>query len=69
MRRRCCKSKRISGRETILVGRPGFKPGGWRHASLGGFDSHSLPPLSCTLARLSISSRQPTEGVWVTLRS
>jgi hypothetical protein len=35
-----------SGRETILVDRPGFKPGGWRHALLGGFDSHSLPP-SC----------------------
>ena len=26
------------------MGRPGFKPGGWRHASPGGFDSHSLPP-------------------------
>jgi glycine cleavage system H protein len=26
------------------VGRPGFKPGGWRHASLGGFDSHLPPP-------------------------
>lgn len=24
--------------------RLGFKPGGWRHASLGGFDSHSPPP-------------------------
>ena len=36
----------FKGRETILVGRPGFKPGGWRHASPGGFDSHSLPPFS-----------------------
>ena len=36
----------FKGRETILVGRPGFKPGGWRHASPGGFDSHSLPPYS-----------------------
>lgn len=24
--------------------RPGFKPGGWRYASPGGFDSHSPPP-------------------------
>ena len=32
------------GRESSLVGRPGFKPGGWRHASPGGFDSLSLPP-------------------------
>jgi hypothetical protein len=32
------------GEETILVDRPGFKPGGWRHALLGGFDSHSSPP-------------------------
>jgi glycine cleavage system H protein len=32
------------GGETILVGRPGFKPGGWRQALLGGFDSHSPPP-------------------------
>ena len=30
------------GRETFLVDRPGFKPGGWRHAPPGGFDSHSL---------------------------
>ena len=34
-----------SGEETILVDRPGFKPGGRRHALLGGFDSHSSPPL------------------------
>lgn len=26
------------------MGRPGFKPGGWRHASPGGFDSRFLPP-------------------------
>ena len=26
------------------MGRPGFKPGGWRHAPPGGFDSRSLPP-------------------------
>src|SRR5262245_21738514 len=32
------------GEETILVDRPGFKPGGWRHALPGGFDSHSSPP-------------------------
>lgn len=34
------------GGETILVDRPGFKPGGWRHAPLGGSDSHSPPPLA-----------------------
>ncbi len=32
------------GGETTLVGRPGFKPGGRRHALSGGFDSHSPPP-------------------------
>lgn len=32
------------------MGRPGFKPGGRRHALPGGFDSHSLPP-SPRLAR------------------
>ena len=35
-----------TGGNTIPVGRPGFKPGGWRHASPGGFDSH-FPPPSC----------------------
>ena len=30
--------------------RPGFKSGGWRHASPGGFDSHSLPPRPVTVA-------------------
>jgi hypothetical protein len=38
------RHERFNGRETTLVGRPGFKPGGRRHASPGGFDSHSLPP-------------------------
>jgi hypothetical protein len=28
------------------VGRPGFKPGGWRQASPGGFDSRAPPPVS-----------------------
>lgn len=28
------------------MGRPGFKPGGWRHALPGGFDSRFLPPLA-----------------------
>ena len=32
------------GGNTIPVDRPGFKPGGWRHASPGGFDSHFPPP-------------------------
>ena len=32
------------GGETILVDWLGFKPSGWCHAPLGGFDSHSLPP-------------------------
>lgn len=32
------------------MGRPGFKPGGWRHASPGGFDSHLLPPLAAATA-------------------
>lgn len=34
------------GGEASLVGRPGFKPGEWRHAPLGGFDSHSPPPFT-----------------------
>ena len=34
----------VAGGESILVGRPGFKPGGWRCAPPGGFDSHSPPP-------------------------
>ena len=38
------RSSQFNGRETFPVERPGFKPGGWRHASLGGFDSHTLPP-------------------------
>lgn len=32
------------GGKAILVDRPGFKPGGRRHASPGGFDSHFPPP-------------------------
>lgn len=46
------------GGETSPVGRPGFKPGGWRHASLGGFDSHTPPP-SCihsAAARLDLAT-------------
>jgi hypothetical protein len=39
-----------SGEETILVDRPGFKPGGRRHALPGGFDSHSSPPLAHCVA-------------------
>ena len=35
---------KINGGETILVDRPGFKPGGWRHALPGGFDSRFPPP-------------------------
>ena len=34
------------GGEAVPVDRPGFKPGGRRHASPGGFDSHSPPPAS-----------------------
>lgn len=41
------------GGETILVGRPGFKPGGWRHAPPGGFDSRSPPPSGACRARLT----------------
>ncbi len=37
------------GGETILVGRPGFKPGGRRHALPDGFDSHFPPPFSLTV--------------------
>lgn len=33
------------GREASLVGRPDFKSGRGREPVLGGFDSHSLPPL------------------------
>jgi glycine cleavage system H protein len=44
MRRVAIEGESEHGRETILVGRPGFKPGGWRHAPAGGFDSLSLPP-------------------------
>ena len=29
------------------MGRPGFKPGGWRQAPPGGFDSRAPPPVSC----------------------
>ena len=36
----------INGGGTILVDRPGFKPGGWRHALPGGFDSRFPPPPS-----------------------
>jgi selenocysteine-specific elongation factor len=35
-----------NGREASLVGRPDFKSGKGREPVLGGFDSHSLPPLS-----------------------
>jgi selenocysteine-specific elongation factor len=35
-----------TGREASLVGRPVFKTGKGREPVLGGFDSHSLPPLS-----------------------
>ncbi len=34
------------GRDSSPVGRPGFKPGWGREPVLGGFDSHSLPPIS-----------------------
>jgi selenocysteine-specific elongation factor len=34
------------GRESSLVGRPDFKSGKGREPVFGGFDSHSLPPLS-----------------------
>ncbi len=34
------------GREVSLVGRPDFKSGKGREPVLGGFDSHSLPPVS-----------------------
>jgi selenocysteine-specific elongation factor len=34
------------GREASLVGRPAFKSGRGREPVLGGFDSHSLPPIS-----------------------
>ena len=36
----------VNGGGSILVGRPGFKPGGRRHALPGGFDSHAPPPPS-----------------------
>lgn len=36
------------GGEASLVGRPDFKSGRGREPVLGGFDSHSLPPLSPT---------------------
>jgi hypothetical protein len=35
---------RLNGRKSSLVGRLGFKPSWWRHASPGGFDSRILPP-------------------------
>ena len=44
----CTTRQTINGGEASLVGRPGFKPGGWRHASPGGFDSHSPPPMLST---------------------
>jgi hypothetical protein len=44
VRARRSEWERVTGRKTTLVGRPGFKPGGWRHAPPGGFDSRFLPP-------------------------
>jgi selenocysteine-specific elongation factor len=35
-----------SGRDSSPVGRPDFKSGGGREPVFGGFDSHSLPPIS-----------------------
>ena len=35
------------------MGRPGFKPGGWRQASPGGFDSRAPPPVSSDRGRAS----------------
>jgi hypothetical protein len=42
------------------VGRPGFKPGGWRQASPGGFDSRAPPPVS---SAPSIYSTR-LSGIW-----
>ena len=36
------------GREASPVGRPDFKSGRGREPVLGGFDSHSLPPVLCS---------------------
>jgi hypothetical protein len=35
------------------VGRPGFKPGGWRQALPGGFDSRAPPPVSSDRGKAS----------------
>lgn len=40
------RSANQSGREASPVGRPDFKSGKGREPVLGGFDSHSLPPVS-----------------------
>ena len=42
-----------------LVDRPGFKPGGWRHALPGGFDSHSLPPLGTVVRAIHRRNCRP----------
>ena len=43
-----------------LVGRPGFKPGGRRHALPGGFDSHSSPPSSSSRRHCGSALSRPT---------
>ena len=52
------------------MGRPGFKPGGWRHASPGGFDSLSPPPRGarpgCCQVRvvMNVAGCEFPEGLW-----
>jgi len=45
------------------VCRPGFKPGGWRHALPGRFDSCSLPPLQ--VPAMLIAGTELPEQLWV----
>lgn len=42
------------GRQSRPVAWPGFKPGGGRQPFLGEFDSHCLPPISPSTARLAL---------------
>src|ERR1700730_4822066 len=48
---------RSHGREASLVGRPDFKSGKGCKPVLGGFDSHSLPPVLCSYTFSSVHRR------------
>lgn len=45
--------------------RPGFKPGGWRHALPGGFDSHLFPPRLAGWRLTQPAAITLPEGLWL----